>query len=397
MEMNQIYQAVNAATQAAIGDSAVLNEDLSNIVDIGTTIFNANSLDKYVAKLVDHIGKVVFVNRPYQGDAPSVLRDGWEYGATLEKIASDMPEAVENETWNLTDGASYDPNVFKAPDVYAKFFNKRTTFEIDRSIADRQVKSGFSGPEQLNAFVSMLFNEVDKSATVKTSEMIRRTIANFIGKTFYDMNSSGTYTGAGNTRAVNLLKLYNDRFSQSLTAADAITDPDFIRFAVFELNVYRARMKSMSTLFNMGGKARFTPEDRLHMVMLSDFKAAADVFLQSGTFNEQYTQLPNAETVPYWQGSGTGYGWTSVSGGTTTIGIDGINIKIDDEQGSTATVTPTGILAVMFDHDALGVMNPDRRVTTNYNAKAEFTNYFYKFDTQYFNDYNENFVVFYVA
>lgn len=393
MEMNQIYQAVNAATQAAIGDSAVLNEDLSNIVDIGTAVFNANSLDKYVAKLVDHIGKVVFVNRPYQGDAPSVLRDGWEYGATLEKIASDMPEAVENETWSLTDGASYDPNVFKAPSVYAKFFNKRTTFEIDRSIADRQVKSGFSGPEQLNAFVSMLFNEVDKSATVKTSEMIRRTIANFIGETFYDLSSAGTYTGAGNTRAVNLLKLYNDRFSQSLTAAAAITDPDFIRFAVFQLNVYRARMKSMSTLFNMGGKARFTPEDRLHMVMLSDFKAAADVFLQSGTFNEQYTQLPNAETVPYWQGSGTGYGWTTSSGGTTTIGIDGLDVKTADGH----TVTPTGILAVMFDHDALGVMNPDRRVTTNYNPKAEFTNYFYKFDTQYFNDYNENFVVFYVA
>ncbi len=304
-----------------------------------------------------------------------------------------MPEAVENETWNLTDGASYDPNVFKAPSVYAKFFNKRTTFEIDRSIADRQVKSGFSGPEQLNAFVSMLFNEVDKSATVKTSEMIRRTIANFIGQTFYDMNSAGTYTGAGNTRAVNLLKLYNDRFSQSLTAADAVTDPDFIRFAVFELNVYKARMKSMSKLFNMGGKARFTPEDRLHMVMLSDFKAAADVFLQSGTFNEQYTQLPNAETVPYWQGSGTGYGWTTTSGGTTTIGIDGLDVKTADGN----TVTPTGILAVMFDHDALGVMNPDRRVTTNYNPKAEFTNYFYKFDTQYFNDYNENFVVFYVA
>lgn len=393
MEMNQIYQAVNAATQAAIGDSAVLNEDLSNIVDIGTAVFNANSLDKYVAKLVDHIGKVVFVNRPYQGDAPSVLRDGWEYGATLEKIASDMPEAVENETWSLTDGASYDPNVFKAPSVYAKFFNKRTTFEIDRSIADRQVKSGFSGPEQLNAFVSMLFNEVDKSATVKTSEMIRRTIANFIGETFYDLSSAGTYTGAGNTRAINLLKLYNDRFSQSLTAADAITDPDFIRFAVFELNVYKARMKSMSTLFNLGGKARFTPEDRLHMVMLSDFKAAADVFLQSGTFNEQYTQLPNAETVPYWQGSGTGYGWTTTSGDTTTIGIDGLDVKTADGH----KVTPTGILAVMFDHDALGVMNPDRRVTTNYNPKAEFTNYFYKFDTQYFNDYNENFVVFYVA
>lgn len=406
MEMNQIYQAVNAATQAAIGDSAVLNEDLSNIVDIGDAVFNANSLDKYVAKLVDHIGKVVFVNRPYQGDAPSVLRDGWEYGATLEKIASDMPEAVENDTWNLTDGQSYDPNVFKAPDVYAKFFNKRTTFEIDRSIADRQVKSGFSGPQQLDAFVSMLFNEVDKSATVKTSEMVRRTIVNFIAKTIDDIDTDGEATttiSTGTTKAVNLLTKYNTRYGTNLTADKAITDPDFIRFAVFTMNVYQARMKSMSKLFNIGKKARFTPADRLHLVMLADFKAAADVFLQSDTFHEQYTQLPNAETVPYWQGSGTDYGWSVTSGNTPVIGIDGINTQIEVARNNeTGTVTKkqvqaTGILAVMFDHDALGVMNPDRRVTTNYNPKAEFTNYFYKFDTQYFNDYNENFVVFYVA
>lgn len=389
MEMNQIYSIVNDATQQAIGDSVILSEDLSNVVDVGTAILNANSLDKYVAKLVDHIGRVVFVNRPYSGDAPSVLRDGWEYGAVMEKIASDMPEAVENESWSLTDGASYDPNVFKQPSVNAKFFNKRTTFEIDRSICDRQVRSGFSGPQQLDAFISMLFNEVEKSATVKTSELIRRTIANMIGETFYDMDNGGTYTGAGNTRAINLLKLYNDKYSQSLTAEDALYDADFIRFAVFTMNVYRARMKSMSTLFNLGGKARFTPEDKLHFVMLSDFKAAADVFLQSGTFNEQYTALPNAETVPYWQGSGQTYSWTS----SGTAGIDAIDITTADGHA----VTPDGILAVMFDHDALGVMNPDRRVTTNYNPKAEFTNYFYKFDAQYFNDFNENFIVFYVA
>lgn len=384
MEIKQIYDIVNAATREAIGESAVVNEDLSNIVDVGDAILNARSLDKYVAALVDHIGRVIFVNRPYQGDAPSVLRDGWEYGAVLEKIASDMPEAVESETWNLVDGASYDMNIFTQPNVYAKFYNKKTAFEIDRSICDIQVKSGFSGAPQQDAFISMLFNEVDKSATVKTSEIIKRTISNFAGETFYDYNSGGTYTGAGNTRCVNLLSLYNTKYSKSLSAADAIYDPDFIRFAVFTMNMYRARIKSMSTLFNIGGKARFTPADSLHFILLADFKAAADVFLQSGTFNEQYTALPNAETVPYWQGSGTAYGWDSVSS---------INVTTADGH----SVSASGIIGVMFDHDALGVCNPERRVNSHYNGKGEFTNYFYKFESQYFNDLNENFIVFYVA
>lgn len=386
MEIKQIYEIVNAATQEAIGDSALLNEDLSNIVDIGEAVLNARSLDKYVAALVDHIGRVIFVNRPYQADAPSVLRDGWEYGAVLEKIASDMPEAVENESWNLEDGASYDPNVFTRPSVYAKFFNKKTTFEIDRSIADRQARSGFSGAAQLDGFISMLFNEVDKSASVKTAELIRRTINNFSAETIQKMlDDGGTLAGAGDTRAINLLARYNTQYSKSLAASDCLYDADFIRYAVFTMNIYRARMRSMSTLFNVGGKARFTPSEMLHFVMLADFKSAADVFLQSGTFNEQYTALPNAETVSYWQGSGTGYSFTDIS-------------KIDVKTVSGGdTVQAGGILAVMFDRDALGVMNPDRRITTNYNPKAEFTNYFYKFDTQYFNDFNENFIVFYAA
>lgn len=386
MEIKQIYEIVNAATREAIGESAILNEDLSNIVDIGEAVLNARSLDKYVAALVDHIGRVIFVNRPYQADAPSVLRDGWEYGAVLEKIASDMPEAVENESWNLKDGASYDQNIFTRPDVYAKFFNKKTSYEIDRSIADRQAKSGFSGAAQLDGFLSMLFNEVDKSASVKTAEIIRRTINNFSAETLQKMleDTGGTLSGTGDTRAVNLLARYNAQYSKSLAAADCLYDADFIRYAVFTMNIYRARMRSMSTLFNIGGKARFTPSEMLHFVMLADFKSAADVFLQSGTFNEQYTALPNAETVSYWQGSGTGYSFSDIS-------------KLDVKTTGGDTVEAGGILAVMFDRDALGVMNPDRRVTTHYNAKAEFTNYFYKFDTQYFNDFNENFIVFYAA
>lgn len=383
MEVKQIYDIVNTITSEVIGDSIIVNEDLSNIVDVGTAIFNADKLDKYVRKLVDHIGKVIFVNRKYSGSAPSVLMDGWEYGAVLEKVSAALPSATENESWELTDGASYDPNIFTKPDVSVKFFDKKTTFEIPLSIVERQARSAFSNAEQQNGFLSMLYMSVDNSATVKTDELIMRTINNFIGETFYNLNSGGTYS-TGNTRAVNLLSLYNTRYSESLTAANAITDPKFIRFAVFTMGLYKSRISKMSKLFNMGGQPRFTPDDRLHFILLSDFAAAADVFLQSDTFHEEFTKLPKAETVPFWQGSGTDYGFSDVSA---------INVKTADGH----TVTPSGILGVMFDRDALGVCNIDRRVTTNYNGKAEFWNSWYKFDSGYFNDFNENFIVFYVA
>ena len=386
MEVKQVYELVNAATGEILGESAVLQEDLSNVVDMGTQIFNANALDKYVKALVNHIGKVIFVNRPYRGGVPSVLMDGWEFGSVLEKVQADLPEATENESWELEDGASYDPNIFYKPSVSVKFFNSKTTFEIPMSFTELQVKQSFSSAAQLNGFTSMLYTAVDKAMTVKIDSLVMRTINNMIGETLYSEYSGGVYTGSSGVRAVNLLYLYNQRYGTNITAANAMTTPEFIRFASYEMKLYKARLAKISTLFNVGGKERFTPEDLLHVVMLADFKAAAEVFLYdaSGQFKDEYLNLGDAETVPYWQGSGTGYGFSDVS-----------KIYVNTSAGH--AVEAGGILAIMFDRDALGVTNLDRRVTTNYNPKAEFFSNWYKFDAGYFNDLNENFVCFFVA
>ena len=380
MEVKQIYTLANNATSEVLGDSILLKEDLSNLVDIGTAVFNASAVDKYVKSLVNHIGKVIFVNRPYAGGAPSVLMDGWEFGSVLEKIQAELPAAQENESWELEDGQSYDPNIFYKPQVSAKFYNSKVTFEIPMSFTELQVKQSFSSAEQLNGFISMLYNAIDKAMTVKLDALIMRTINNMIGETIYDATQTNT-----DVRAVNLLTLYNTRFSSAtITAAQALTTPEFIRFAAMHMGLYADRLKKISSLFNVGGKARFTPADMLHIVTLSDFQKAADVYLQSDTYHDEFTRLPQAESVPYWQGSGTGYAFADTS-------------KIHITTSSGHDVEQGGILAVMFDRDALGVTNLDRRVTTNYNAKAEFYNNFYKFDAGYFNDLNENFVVFYIA
>ena len=380
MEVKQIYELVNSATTQAIGQSDLLQEDLGNLVDVGTAIMNANSLDHYVKSLVDHIGKVVFVNRAYKGVAPSVLRDGWEYGAIKEKIAARMPVATENESWELEDGATYDPNMFYKPDVIAKFFSKKTTWEIPMSFTEMQVKSAFSSAAQVNGFISMLFTAVENSKNIKTSELIMRCINNMTAETLKNGNA---------TRAVNLLALYNARYPNAAitTPSDAVTDPGFIRFAGYIMGLYKSRMSRMSTLFNIGGEARFTPADRLHVILLSEFAEAAGVYLQSDTFHDTFVQLPKAESVPYWQGTGgtNAFAFNQVSG-----------INVVPSSGGNA-ITQTGILGVMFDSEALGVCNENQRVTTNYNPKAEFYTNWYKVDSSYFNDTNENYVVFYVA
>ena len=386
MQVKQIYTLMNTVTGELLGKTGLVQEDLSNIVDVGTELFDATSVDNYVKSLVNHIGKVIFVDRKYSGNVPSMLMDGWEFGSVLEKISADLPDATENESWELENGQEYKQDIFYKPSVSAKFFNKKVTFEVPMSFTELQVKESFSNANQLNGFLSMLYNAVDKALTVKMDGLVMRTINNMIGETIYsDLQSAGVvdYTKSG-TKAVNLLKLYNDKFSKTLTAAQAITDPDFIRFASYEMALYVDRLSKISPLFNIGGKERFTPGDMLHTVMLSEFKAAATAYLQSDTFHDNYVALPDSETVPYWQGSGQDYAFADTSK---------ITIKTADGH----IVETSGILAVMFDRDAMGVCNLDRRVTTNYNAKAEFYNNYYKFDAGYFNDLNENCVVFFVA
>ena len=397
MEVKQIYTLINSVSGEVLGKTDIVTEDLTGIVDLGTEVFNQGAVDNYVKSLVNHIGKVIFVNRPYAGKVPSVLMDAWEFGSVMEKISADVPEAEENDTWNLTDGTSYDQDVFHKPTVTAKFFNSKVTFEVPVSITERQVKESFSSAAQLNGFISMIYAAVEKSMTIKTDALVMRTINNMIAETIladaqdFGATAAGDMTGAdlstaSTTRCVNLLKLYNDKTGATtkLTAAKAITDPDFIRFASYVMGTYADRMQSISTLFNVGGKERFTPKDMLHVVLLSDFAKAAQTYLYSDTFNRGDVLLPQAETVPFWQGSGTAYDFASTG-------------KINVKESKGKAVTVTGVLGVMFDRDALGVCNLDRRVTTNYNAKAEFFNNYYKFDAGYFNDTNENFVVFFAA
>lgn len=402
MEVEKIYTLINSVSKEVFGKTDIVQEDLTGIVDLGKEVFNQSAFDNYVKSLVNHIGKVIFVNRPYAGKVPSVLMDAWEFGSVLEKISADVPEAEENDTWDLKDGTEYKQDVFHKPTVTAKFFNSKVTFEVPVSITERQVKESFSNAAQLNGFISMIYAAVEKSMTIKADALIMRTINNMIAETVLADavafgGTAGNLTGAdlssaSTARCVNLLKLYNDKYfpatpdtpnPNALKADKAITDPDFIRFASYVMGTYADRLQSISTAFNVGGKERFTPKDMLHVVLLSDFAKAAQTYLYSDTFNRGDVLLPQAETVPFWQGSGKNYDFASTGH---------INVK---ESGGKA-VEITGVLGVMFDRDALGVCNLDRRVTTNYNAKAEFFNNYYKFDAGYFNDTNENFVVFFI-
>lgn len=374
MKVEQIYEIVNDTTKEVLGESElVATADNGKIVDVGESVIGSQNMDNYVRTLIDRIGRVVFVDRGYEGNTPSVIMTDTEWGAITEKIKYvGLPEAQENDSWELTDGESYDPNVFTKPQVGAKFFSKKTTFEVPMSFVQRQIKSAFSSASQVGAFFSMIENTIAKTMTVKQDSLIMKTIGNFA------MYAKNDLSGV---RYVKLGTMYRTKFNKETTGEALLYDPEFIRYSSMILKRIASRMSGLSTLFNGNSNPRNTTKNYLHMILHGDFTSAADAYLQSDTYHDEFTKLPKSEVVPFWQGSGTTYAWED------TATIKGI------PAGANEAVTVSNIVGVMFDRDALGVCNLDRRVTSNWNGKGEFTNNWYKFDCGYFNDFDENFVL----
>lgn len=378
MKVTQIKDLVNNSLKEVNGSSQLLKEDLSNVVDIGKELLNNDDVDNFVKKLVDRVGKTVFNDRVYQGSAPSVLMDAWEYGSVVEKIDADLPKVEENDSWKLEDGKSYDQDIFYQPKVSAKFFNSKTTFDIPMSFTKMQVESAFSSPTELNSFISMLMVKTQNAMTVNLDGLIMKTINNF---------TANVINAKKGMQVVNLLDMYNKTAQTKVTVDNALTSPDFIKFANLMINTYRDRLTKMSTLFNEAGLNKFTPVDNQHLVILSDLASASKVYLESDTYNQDNVKISNYDTVPYWQGSGTTYNFKDTSK---------IDVAIKDG-AQTKEVIQTGILGVLFDTSALGVSCQNPRTTTAVNARAEFYTNFNKYDAMYYNDLNENFVVFMIA
>ena len=378
MKVTQIKDLVNSSLKEVNGSSQLLKEDLSNVVDIGKELLNNDDVDNFVKKLVDRVGKTVFNDRVYQGSAPSVLMDAWEYGSVVEKIDSDLPKVEENDSWKLEDGKSYDQDIFYQPKVSAKFFNSKVTFDIPMSFTKMQVESAFSSATELNSFISMLMVKTQNAMTVNLDGLIMKTINNF---------TANVINAKKGMQVVNLLDLYNKTAQTKVTVDNALTSPDFIKFANLTINTYRDRLTKMSTLFNEAGLNKFTPVDNQHLVILSDLASASKVYLESDTYNQDNVKINNYDTVPYWQGSGTTYNFKDTSK---------IDVAIKDG-AQTKEVIQTGILGVLFDTSALGVSCQNPRTTTAVNARAEFYTNFNKYDAMYYNDLNENFVVFMIA
>ena len=386
MKITNLSPLANQMLDETLGAMEISTEDLTNIVDVGKRVLlSEESINKFTSNLIDRVGRQITVNREYKMSVPDIRRDGWEFGSMLQKIDFDLKTASTDEAWNLVDGASYDPNVYHENAIRATYYNQRETFQVVVTIIRDQLFSAFNSVEQFNSMIAGLNMSVQNSINLILENCIRRIYNNHIAETIHDECPDGDYKNFTGTKAINILKLYNDLNPENkLTVETCMRDLNFLKFATYTMVRTRDRLKTMSKLYNINKRPRHTPNDLLRFILHADFKASADMYLQSDTFHDMYTELPYAETVPYWQGSGVDFSFSSTSE---------INVKT----ASGDTVEISGIIGIMADYDSDMLANESQRVTTNYNPVAEFYNYYYKILVNMANFFDENFVVFFIA
>jgi len=391
MKVEQIASVLNSTIMKEIaGSTAVVAEDLSNIVDIGKTVLdftaNGTNLNSFVSTLIDQIGRVKFVDRTYRSQAPNILHDSWEYGSIMMKVRAEVPDFQENASWKLgaldgkgiAEASELDPFVISAPTAQAKFYNNKITYEAPITIGEIQLKQAFTSAAEMGRFIATIENRIQMKMTLSTDALIMRTINNLIGLKI-DRGQN----------VVNLLSEYNTAAGTSLTAAQALRNTEFLRYATKTIALYKDYLKTAGSLYNDSDYITFTPSENLKFVVLSEFAKDMETYLYSDTFHNEFVKMDGFSTVPFWQGTGTA--------GADFASRSKINVTVDDGEGKTATVSQTGVVAVMFDDQAAAVCNENYRVTSQYNARGEYTNYFYKWDASYMNDIQENVIVFVIA
>ena len=394
MTVTQIAQFTNDFMDEITGESNVVQEDLSNIDDVGNTVLSsASNVENFLHSMTDRIARFEISNRLFNIEFPSLFRDNYEWGSAREVVDIDLLEAIDTQSWNLVDGQDYPTNLFYGAGADVKYYNSKTTFTVPISITDIQVKTAFLNRDEYVSFFNGLEIAVRNTMTMKINALARRCINSLIGDTLYDDFANTGYSSGTYSKSVNLLYLYNNTENAggtALTTSDCWQDKAFLSFCAKTINNTASYMKAPSKCFNVNGRVKNTPKEYMHTILLQWFKSTLEFGLDASTFHDEYVKLKDEgtiETTPFWQAIGTG------SDAYTFDEISKINIITADGN----TVTAGGIVGVIYDHYACGITQENPRTTTHYVASAEFTNEWHKQDASYFENLNEQCVVFFVA
>lgn len=369
MAEKQIYDIVNSVNEQTMGLTDLTVVDEQGLISLGQKVLTTNGLaDTWLNSLAQRIGKTIISFREYKSKYSDMVLDSMQWGNIVQKIKVSMPEATKDESYDLIDGKSVDMYKVANPKVTQSFFTSETPYQFYVTVKRTQLKEAFTSETSMNGFIGAIYGEVQNAIELSLENLARNCINNFIGEK------------VNKAKQVNLLDMYNTETGDTLTAKTCLHNKDFLAYCVSRINLYSKYMENMSTAYNDGTQTRHTPKSLQHLRVLEDFESRLETVVQYQAFRDNYVKLNNYHTTSFWQ---------SVKKPSE------INVNISSDG---TAVTYSGILAVLYDRDALGLYKKDSwNSTTPFNSAGGYYNTYYHHKELYFNDLSENFVVFVIA
>ena len=399
MKVNQIKDVLNYAFGEILGETGLIEDNLSNIVEAGQVITSTtqflDNFDNYTGRIIDKVGRTIFWDRVYKADDLGIWRDSFEFGSVLEKIRCDVGEYEDNNEWSLVDWTDADrttspyngvsdanlsariEKIFKfyPAKTQAKYFNGKTTFRTTISITQKQLREAFRSAADMAKFIGMIENRIRTKLEISKNQLQKMTLANLMAEHLYQKK-----------QIIDLKAVYTTEVGGTVPATlkQALADGRATRFIGQKMAFYREMMAEPSKLYSATGTFyNHTPIEDSRLVVLADLDSALQFNVYGDTYNEEYVKLDNYKVVPFWQTSG-----------------QGIDDSLDVRSGikvitsGNHTVTSNNIVGLLFDRDGAMICNEEPDVRTSYNPDGNFTNFFYCADCSYYNDFDENAIVF---
>jgi hypothetical protein len=373
MDTNQIYSVVNDAIAQAIGEDSISSLDTKNLVSYGTTILSSSSATEcFLNVLAMRIGRTIYRFRAYNNKFKDMVISDMQWGAILQKLRVEMPEAEEDPTFALTDGESVDQWKVSKPKAHQKLFVSRTPYMFKITIQKYTLKEAFTSPEAMASFIALVFGEVRNAIELSLESLGRLTLSVAMSETS-DIN----------LQRIHLVTEYNTEYElegdDALTATSALRSESFLRFAIRRMNEIIDNIQDMSVMFCDGELPTFTNREDMRIRILSGFQRRLETCVEYASFHEQFTSIDGSySTVNYWQSEQT---------------PSSIDILVRPSQGDRVQIS--NIIAEINDRDAFGIYQFDEEVnTTGINAAARYYNQFWHELQNRYVDTSENMVIF---
>lgn len=383
----QIYNIVNEVASQAMGSKAIGVIDNTGLIALGNTVLgSSDTVNNFINALTDRIGRTIVSFRAYHSHFPDFERDSIEWGNILQKLKVGMPDAEEDQSYNLVDGTSVDQYKINKAKVNQLLFTTETPWQTHITVHLDELEKAFIDSTAMGTFISSMFGEVQNRIELAMENLSMDCVNNYISEIY-----SRRDVASSKKRVFKLVTMYKDATGVDHTTEplNALDDEEFLKFTVRTINKISSTMEYMTTgIFNTPANVgettnssvytRHTPKSEQKLMLFIDMVNALKTNINSKSFNMEQVAIDIPfMTVPFWQS------------------IDspaGIHIN---KTASNAVSTVSNVMGILFDREAMGTYKKQyNSLTSPVNAAGRYYNVFYHMRTIFFNDLTENAVIF---